>query len=104
MFRVLDAPGSVVIAGTAFATLIGLLIIVRTCYQFYSGTLMIPQDQMEARRFVWRHVLIGLPLLLGGIIIFYLLVTEGLKHITEVSIATIGFWLFVRFLLREKKR
>ena len=100
--RVLNAPVAVVFIGMLWATLVGMSVIVYTCYQFYSGKFVAPRDAVEARSNVLKEVIVATPLMLGGIAIFYFLVIDRPGNITMVVILSLGFWLLLRFLLRRQ--
>ena len=91
------------IIGMLWATLVGMSIIVYTCYQFYSGKFVAPRDAVEARSNVLKEVIVATPLMLGGIAIFYFLVIDRLSYITPAVVASFVLWLLLRLLLRKKK-
>jgi len=99
----LNAPVAVVFIGMLWATLVGMSIIVYTCYQFYSGKFVAPRDAVEARSIVLREIIVVTPLLLGTIVIFYFLATDRLTYITPVVVPSLVLWLLLRFLLKHKK-
>lgn len=101
--RVLNAPVAVVFIGMLWATLVGMSVIVYTCYQFYSGKFVAPRDAVEARSNVLKEVIVATPLMLGGIAIFYFLVIDRLSYITPAVVASFVLWLLLRLLLRKKK-
>lgn len=100
--RVLNASPVGVVFGIFWATLVGMSVIVYTCYQFYSGKFVAPHDAVEARSNVLKEVIVATPLMLGGIAIFYFLVIDRPGNITMVVILSLGFWLLLRFLLRRQ--
>lgn len=100
--RVLNASPAGVVFGLVWTTVVGTIIIVYMCYQFYTGKFPAPGDATKAHQIVLREIVVATPLILGGISALYFLATDRRSYITPVVIPSLALWLLLRLALKRR--
>lgn len=89
-----------IIAPMLFALAFSAVVLLLGSYKLHTGkSARIPHS--SALRIAMGEVISTIPLVLGVISIFYFLATSRFEYILLVLIASLGLWLFLRFLLRK---
>ncbi len=87
---------------TLYAGVVGIFVIVHLAYRVYTGKTPIPQNRRQAQSVALRESVAGIPLILGLVGTFYLIVTNQLNLIPPVALPSLVLWLILRFFFTRK--